>query len=188
MKLEFYILGSLTISPKTGYEIKKLLDTEGRFGRASAPLSQIYTTLKRMKANDWVYFKEISRDSKPNLKVYYLTETGTQVFLDYLSTPGEPPFRFRESDLTYRMMFSFLLEPDVIIKQIEGELAYRKKQIATFRNRDRTLKSKKLTPAQRAYAQDIYDLLHTFGTRAIDEYVESLAEALEFFKQRKHAM
>ena len=45
MKLEYMILGILKINPRTGYDMKKYLDTEGRFGRARAPLSQIYTTL-----------------------------------------------------------------------------------------------------------------------------------------------
>ena len=39
MKLEYMILGILTINPMTGYDMKKYLDTEGRFGRSRAPLS-----------------------------------------------------------------------------------------------------------------------------------------------------
>ncbi len=65
MKLEYLILGILKINPRTGYDIKKYLDTEGRFGRARAPLSQIYTTLKRMLEKGWVLFEEEHREGKP---------------------------------------------------------------------------------------------------------------------------
>ena len=67
------ILGLLTINPSTGYDIKKHLDTEGRFTRRRAPLSQIYNTLKRMHENNLVTFVEEKREGKPNLKIYSIT-------------------------------------------------------------------------------------------------------------------
>ena len=101
MKLEFYILGLLKINPSTGYDIKKILDTEGRFGRKRAPLSQIYNTLKRMVENGWVRFEEEQREGKPDIKIYHNTPEGEQAFMEYLCSPIEPPFRFRESDILY---------------------------------------------------------------------------------------
>ena len=70
MKLEYYTLGLLEIKPLTGYDIKKFLDTEGRFGRKRAPLSQIYNTLKRMLEQEWVEFEEVKREGKPDVKIY----------------------------------------------------------------------------------------------------------------------
>lgn len=185
MKLEYLVLGILKINPMTGYDIKKYLDTEGRFGRKRAPLSQIYTTLKRMVENEWVYFEEEHREGKPDIKIYHNTEAGEKVFMDYLCSPVDPPFRFRESDILYRMMFAFLVKPDVIIDQIQTELDFRKEQIAKFRHRDRKIHTETLSDEQLAYAQEIYEKLHGFGARAIDDFVLSLEEMIVFFEEQK---
>ena len=188
MKLEYYILGLLKINPCTGYDIKKFLDTEGRFGRKRAPLSQIYNTLKRMTENGWVRFEEEQREGKPDIKIYHNTAKGEEVFLEFLCKPVEPPFRFRESDIMYRVMFAFLVEPDLIIEQLQTELNFRRAQIAKFRHRDRSLQSENLSGDQLTYAQDIFDMLHSFGARAIDDFVLSLEEMIEFFEERKRKM
>ena len=185
MKLEYFILGLLKLNPSTGYDIKKFLDTEGRFGRKRAPLSQIYTTLKRMLEQEWVYFEEEQREGRPDAKIYYITEKGEEVFLEYLHSPVDPPFRFRESDISYRMMFAFLLEPDVIIKHLQTELDFRRDQVAKFRPRDRTLRSEQLSNEQLVYTQEILDRLHGFGARAIDDFVQSLEEMITFFESKK---
>jgi DNA-binding PadR family transcriptional regulator len=188
MKLEYFILGWLNINPCTGYDMKKLLDTQGRFGRKRAPLSQIYNTLKRMTENGWVYFEEEQRDSKPDIKIYHNTAQGEQVFLDFLCTPVEPPFRFRESDILYRVMFAFLVNPDVILEHLQTELDYRREQIAEFRPRDRTIHSENLSSEQLAYAQEIFDMLHGFGARSIDDFVLLLEEMIEYFERKKREL
>ena len=188
MKLEYFILGWLEINPCTGYDIKKILDTEGRFDRKRAPLSQIYNTLKRMTENGWVYFEEEQRDGKPDIKIYHNTAEGEKVFLEFLCTPVEPPFRFRESDILYRVMFAFLVEPNVIIEHLQTELDYRRVQIAKFRPRDRTLHFENLSSEQLAYAQEIFDMLHGFGARSIDDFVSSLEEMIVYFEGRKREL
>ena len=186
MKLEYMILGLLEISPQTGYSIKKYLDTEGRFISARRPLSQIYTTLKKMAENKWVMFDEEHREGKPDLKMYHNTEIGRQVFMDYLHSPMLKSFRYRESDIYYRVMFSFLVKPEVILNHLKNELDFRKAQIAQFRIRDRSILSTHLSPAQLDEVNTTYEMLHTFGARAIDDYVDSLEEMVRFFKTRKN--
>ena len=185
MKLDYFILGLLTIDPCTGYDIKKALDTGARLVRARAPLSQIYNTLKRMRKAKWVTFEEEARDGRPNAKVYHNTPLGEQVFLDFLHTPSEPAFRFRESDIFFRVWFAFMLETDVILAQLRNELAYRQEQVATFRPRDRTVYSSKLSAEHRASTQAIMNILHTNGARAIDDYIATLEELIAFFQAQK---
>jgi hypothetical protein len=83
------------------------------------------------------------------------------------------------------MMFAFLVDPDVIIAQVQTELDYRREQITKFRHRDRTIHSDSLSEEQLAYAQEIFEKLHGFGARGIDDFVLSLEEMIEFFEQRK---
>ena len=99
MKLEYFILGLLKMKPRTGYEIKAFLDNEGRFARTETPLSQIYTTLKRMAGNRWVEFEEVLREGKPDLKIYSPTPAGEKVFRAWLSAPHKPTFNFPGSGI-----------------------------------------------------------------------------------------
>jgi DNA-binding PadR family transcriptional regulator len=185
MKLEHYILGLLTINPHTGYDIKKHLDTEGRFTRRRAPLSQIYNTLKRMHENSLVTFVEEKRDSKPDLKIYSLTAAGRQFLMNYLHSPLEKPFRYNESSILFRIRYAFLVETEVIIQQIQEELDFRHKQINQFRHRDRTIESSYLSAGELAYVQAINDELHTHGAAAMDLYVARLQDTLVFFENQK---
>ena len=185
MKLEYTILGWLELNPLTGYDLKKFLDTEGRFARKRAPLSQIYTTLKRMADKGWVQFREEPREGKPDAKIYHNTEAGRQVLVEYLRSPIELRFRYNESDISYRMAFSFMVEPEVTLQQIKSELAYRKEQIAQFRHRDRTLVSSNLSKHSLAFAQEVFDKLHQYGANNIDAYVQELEEMIEFFETKK---
>ncbi|MCA9919926.1 MAG: PadR family transcriptional regulator [Anaerolineales bacterium] len=185
MKLEHYILGLLTINPSTGYDIKKFLDTEGRFERRRAPLSQIYTTLKRMVENNLVTFEEEKRDGKPDLKIYSITPEGTHALINFLHSPNQQTFRYGgENSLLFRIRYAFLVEPDVIVQQIQNELAFRREQIRKFRHRDRTINSTTLTPQELAQAQAINDELHLYGAQRMDHYVAHLESILTFFEEQ----
>ena len=185
LKLEYYILGLLTLNPQTGYDVKKHLDTEGRFERRRAPLSQIYTTLKRMTENNLVTFVEKERDGKPDLKIYSNTPQGRQLLIDFLRSPVEPTFRYSESTLLFRIRHAFLVEPNVIIKQIQDELDFRQEQIGKFRHRDRTIHSNTLSAGTLAYAQAIHDEIHSYGANRMDIYVAHLQKMLGFFEEQK---
>lgn len=188
MKLEHYILGLLIINPRTGYDVKKYLDTEGRFERRRAPLSQIYTTLKRMHEDSLVTFTEEERDGKPDLKIYSITPEGSDYLLSFLRSPHKHAFRRTDSSLMFRIRYAFLLDPDVIISQIQDEISFRQEQIRTFRHRDRTIGSAMLSSAELAYAQAITDELHLIGSKRMDMYVEHLQEMLTFFESRREAV
>lgn len=184
LKLEYYIFGLLTLNPKTGYDVKKHLDTEGRFERRRAPLSQIYTTLKRMVEDNLVTFVEKERDSKPDLKIYSNTPQGKQLLIDFLRSPGEPTFRYSESTLLFRIRHAFLVEPDVIIKQIQDELDFRQGQIGKFRHRDRTIHSDTLSAVDLAYSQAINEEIHSYGANRMDIYIAHLQKMLAFFEEQ----
>lgn len=188
LKLEYFILGLLTFNPQTGYEIKKNLDSEGRFERRRAPLSQIYTTLKRMFEDNLVTFVEKERDGKPDLKIYSITPHGSQLLIDFLRSPIEPTFRYSESSLLFRIRHAFLVEPRVIINQIQDELDFRQEQIGLFRHRDRTIHSMTLSADDLAYAQAINDEIHSYGANRMDVYVTHLQKMLTFFEEKKLAV
>ena len=52
-RLDVIVLGLLTARPRTGYDVRKWLDTYGRVMGYTAPPSQIYRQLARMEERGW---------------------------------------------------------------------------------------------------------------------------------------
>ena len=180
MKLEHVILGLLSLRPHTGYDIKKYFDTEGRFLREPVHFSQLYRTLKSMEQSGWVRFVEESRDGRPDAKVYHLTPDGHDLFLEWLRSPLPHSFRYRDSELPGRIQFGSLLDNATLLRMLHNELAFRREQIARFRNRDRTVliadDNKELDPARIKF---LSDLTHEYGAGGMDHYVAWLISAIE---------
>ncbi len=183
MKLEYFILGLLQTRPFTGYDLKKFLDTEGRFIRRRTPLSQIYNTLSRMTDAGWLQFKVEPQEGKPDRKVYSLTAAGKTYLMDWLTATHEPSFRFQERTLMGKIAFAYHVDNAIILQHLKTELAYRKKQISQFRNRDRSFQIGPDSHINPEKVQAVADLLHDYGAGAIDHYVAWLEEAIAFFEK-----
>lgn len=183
MKLEILILGLLNFKPLTGYDMKKWLDTEGRFMRPQTHLSQLYRTLKKMAEEGWVTFEVEERDVQPDLKIYTITPVGQQVFLNWLQSPFTPSFRYQDGALLHRLFFASMLNSDQVLDLIRSELAYRKEQIATYRHRDRTIYEMQPTNIVDEDKVPYYlELIHEGGASSIDHYVgwlEGIIERIE---------
>lgn len=184
MKLEYYILGLLKLKPRTGYDLKKYFDTEGRFSRPRTPLSQIYNTLKRMTKKGWISFETEEQEGKPDRKIYSVTPAGNDYFMAWLQEPHKPSFRFQDRTFLGKLLFSCFLEDEVILEHLRIELAYREKNIATFRLRDRTVEVDPSTNVDVKRLQDFADLQHEYGSGAADHYVAWLKRVIEFIENK----
>jgi PadR family transcriptional regulator AphA len=89
MSLEHAILGFLNYRPYSGYDLKKFFDTSVRHFWP-ADQSQIYRTLSRMSENGWVEIEVIHQESRPDRKVYHISETGQQELRHWLVSPLTP--------------------------------------------------------------------------------------------------
>ena len=139
MNLEYLLLGLLALKPQTGYDLKKFLDTFGRFMRSNTQLSQIYRTMGKMVNDGWVEFEVTHREGLPDFKTYRVTEDGAAIFLDWLASPFEPPSRFTDPEFSLRFHYSALLGKEATLKLLRRELEARLDQVATYRGRARTL-------------------------------------------------
>ena len=184
MKLEYFILGLLKMKPRTGYEIKAFLDNEGRFARPETPLSQIYTTLKRMAGDKWVEFEEVLRVGKPDLKIYSPTAKGDKVLREWLSAPHKPSLIFQDREFLGKMVFSSFIDKKTVLQHCYTELTYRKEQIIKFRNRDLTLQ---ITPAAgipQARAQMMVNLVSEYGKESLELYIAWLEGFIQKLKNQ----
>lgn len=92
MSLDNAILGFLSYSPFSGYDLKKMFDQSVRHFWA-ADQSQIYRTLARLTEQELVEMQVVEQTERPDRKVYSITTRGRQELQAWLSTPfsgGEP--------------------------------------------------------------------------------------------------
>ena len=88
MSLPHIILGMLRKKSKSGYDLKKELETVIHYFW-DADISRIYRTLGDMQKKGWVEFETVIQEDSPNKKVYSLTETGRNVLHAWLAEPGK---------------------------------------------------------------------------------------------------
>ena len=179
MNLEYLLLGLLALKPQTGYDLKKFLDTFGRFMRSNTQLSQIYRTMGKMVKDGWVEFEVTHREGLPDFKTYRVTEDGAAIFLDWLASPFEPPSRFTDPEFSLRFHYSALLGKEATLKLLRRELEARLDQVATYRGRDRTLTGLELPLGGDPQAvQRRFTLAHEWGAMQVDLWIEWLKSTI----------
>lgn len=177
MKLENILLGVLLQHPSTGYDLKKYLDTSGRFLRSNTQMSQVYRSLTRMEELGWVVHTVETRPGAQDAKSYRVTEEGATVFLDWLKGPYQPPSRFEDPDFMARLSFAGFMEADEVIALLDTELDARHAQIARYRFRDRTLPAADTSvPFDRTLAVAVGEWAHQVGVHALDLHLAACQE------------
>ena len=119
MSLSHAILGLLTVTPMTGYELKtQAFDhTIAHFWQADQ--AQIYRTLNTMAEQGWVESKLELQEGRPNRKVYHITELGRAELCRWLQAEQPLP-TYRESFLV-QMFFASELDDQAILSHIERQ-------------------------------------------------------------------
>jgi PadR family transcriptional regulator AphA len=182
MKLENILLGVLLQRPSTGYDLKKYLDTLGRFLRSNTQMSQVYRSLSKMEEQGWVAHTVEARPGAQDAKRYHVTGEGTTLFLDWLKGPYQPPTRFQDPELWVRLSFAGFMTADEVVHLLETEIHTRHEEIARYRFRDRTLPLDPALPFDSALATAVGEWSHQTGAAAMDAHVaacESLRDNLK---------
>jgi PadR family transcriptional regulator AphA len=177
MKLENILLGVLLQKPSTGYDLKKYLDTTGRFLRSNTQMSQVYRSLSTMEASGWVTHTVETRPGAQDAKRYHVTAEGSTLFLDWLKGPYHPPTRVQDPELAVRLSFAGFMTVDEVVRLLDTEINTRRDEIARFRDRDRTLPLDPGLPFDESLATVVKDWAHETGAAAMDAHVAA-CEAL----------
>jgi DNA-binding PadR family transcriptional regulator len=85
------LLALLAKEPAHGYELKSQL--EQIFGEAyPAPnIGQIYVTLQRLERDGLVRSQDVVQVTRPNKRVYELTDAGREAVIEWIDKPSEGP-------------------------------------------------------------------------------------------------
>lgn len=120
----YAILGLLTIGCRTGYDMKRMIDTSlAHFWKIS--YGQIYPTLKKLVEDNLVIREQKLEMKKPERIEYYLTAEGERVLNDWLYQPVEK-FPGEKNEVLLRLFLSADIANYVTIQQLEK---YRESQI-----------------------------------------------------------
>ncbi|MGH2975677.1 MAG: PadR family transcriptional regulator [Solirubrobacterales bacterium] len=103
----YVILGMVSREPRSGYEIKALVDNTTRFFWA-ASYGQIYPELKRLSGAGLIEGRDIPRGERKRT-VYAITAAGTSALREWLRRPPTT-FEMREEGLL-KLFFSGVLPP-----------------------------------------------------------------------------
>lgn len=120
----YAILGLMTIGCRTGYDMKRMIDTSlAHFWKIS--YGQIYPTLKKLVDDQLVIREQKIEAKKPERVEYYLTSKGEKVLHNWLQEPVEK-FPGEKNEVLLRLFLSADVEKSVTIDQLEK---YREAQL-----------------------------------------------------------
>ena len=117
----YLILGMISREPRSGYEIKALVDDTTRFFWA-ASYGQIYPELKRLSEAGLVEGVDAPRGERKRT-VYAITEDGERELKDWLRQPPQT-VEMREEGLL-KLFFSGVLPPEQAAETLRSMREYR---------------------------------------------------------------
>src|SRR5438552_18103645 len=97
------VLGMLAARPRSGYEIKQLVDSSARFFWA-ASYGQIYPELKRLEDEGLIRGHEEPTGGRART-LYQLTEAGHEALRGWLGAADEPLYELRDEGML-KLFFS----------------------------------------------------------------------------------
>lgn len=136
MALEHAILVSLAEKSASGYDLARRFDASiGHFWKASH--QQIYKVLGRMEADGWVTSELVAQDSRPDKKVYVITDHGRDELA--LWTSKATPVEHLRSEFAVKLRALPFGDRSAIIDDVrvrrrahEQRLAYYEESAARF--------------------------------------------------------
>ena len=114
--LKYALLGFLQYDSKTGYDLKQTMDkSTNHFWHAKQ--SQIYKTLKQLEEDGMVISHPEPQESRPDRRVYTITETGQYAMQDWLKEPVTK-LETNKQLLLLKLFFSGKMEKETVLTQL----------------------------------------------------------------------
>jgi len=133
--LKYALLGFLKYNAKTGYELKQTMDTStNHFWHAKQ--SQIYTTLKKMEETGLVSSLLEHQESRPDRRVYTITESGKTELQKWLAKPVTDPETVKNT-LLLKLFFSAHQEKQSLLSQLRLQRTLHEQQLEHYQSETR---------------------------------------------------
>jgi PadR family transcriptional regulator, regulatory protein AphA len=113
---EAAVLGLLSHGPRSGYEMRKAV--ESSVGLFWAPAkSQVYAVLPRLVEAGFATVRRVAQEQRPDKSVYRLTRAGRAALKAWIKETPMPPEPARSLLLT-KVFFGDIVSPDVLVGHI----------------------------------------------------------------------
>ncbi len=127
--VEYVILGALSFGPRSGYEIKRLVDKSTRFFWA-ASYGQIYPELRRLEQEGLIESESDPQGGRRRIR-YSLTPAGRDRLRGWLREPGAG-YEVRDEGLL-KLFFARALEPDEVHEVVRALRVERERVLEQLR-------------------------------------------------------
>jgi len=119
------LLGLLTVSPMSGYDLGQNIRTSvGFFWNES--YGQIYPNLKKLAAGGFVSSKSERQKGKPDRRIYSITKKGRERLAAWMAVKPQP--EIARNELLLKLFFGVQVAPETLIgfvaEMVERERSY----------------------------------------------------------------
>ena len=116
MSLKFALLGFLNYQPRSGYDLKQVMDVStSNFWQAKQ--SQIYATLKKLEKEGLIHSHIQTQEYHPNKRIYEITEAGQADLREWLAQP-QMTLKPNKEPLLLKLFFSAQINPQEILAEL----------------------------------------------------------------------
>lgn len=178
--LKYAILGFLSYTPMTGYDIKLRMDrSTTHFWHAKQ--SQIYTTLKNLEQEGCVESQVHEQAERPDRRIYTLTSDGRRQLKDWLDEPyteNSP----RKEPLVLKMFFAAQMKPEIALSQLRLQRDLHARQLAYYLT-DTVHSIRQAEEEFPALKQDavMWEATRRFGEQYEELYIRWIDEMIQLF-------
>jgi PadR family transcriptional regulator AphA len=176
--LKFALLGALNYQPMSGYDLKQFTDRSiSNFWHAE--LSQIYVTLKALEKDGLITSTPVAQESRPDRRVYSLTESGRQALAQWLQTPFTEIDQYKDT-LLLKLFFSASLGKDAILAQLRLQRSLHQKLVDQYQGETAEIIAQTVEHAPQL-RQDalLWEATRRFGELTEIAYLNWLDETIE---------
>lgn len=192
--ITYGMLGLLAFQgPLSGYDLKQLCDhiLAPMWGAAQ---SQIYKELRRMKELGWVEMEREEQESRPDRKVYSITEAGQQALREWQAREPEV-FQIRD-ELLLKVLFGTFAQSGDLAQNLRSSIASHEMRLLAYRQNALFMPTRgvlrKNNERSDPYATEskedpYFGLIGHFAIEFEKMYVHWLYEALEVVEDQQRS-
>lgn len=138
-KSRFAILGMLSLSPMSGYDLRKIIESSvGHFWNESYP--QIYPMLKQLTEEGLTTCSIAKQQGKPDRNTYTLTDKGWKELEQWLREPFES--QVQRNELLLKLFFGGYAPALVSIEHVQRQRAMQEQLLHTYNQTEEQIKAK----------------------------------------------
>ena len=181
--LKYALLGFLRYAPKTGYELKQIMDqSTGHFWHAKQ--SQIYTTLKKLENDGLASSHPEPQESRPDRRVYTITESGEKALEQWLLQPVTALDTTKQL-LLLKLFFSGKLDKETILTQLRLLVNLHRRQVELYQSESPDV-IKEITALQPELERDahLWEATRRFGELYEKMYIRWLDETIAMVEEQ----